>query len=107
MACAVGDLRRPDLAPLECDAGLMTGWAGWDEKERVYTIGEETNRFVGMIGSPAARDVSLMPYQEEPRDVPVRFVIEAAPDTDGNGLIENTNVGHGWVDGPQFPLHDG
>jgi glycogen debranching enzyme len=70
---------RPKLR-LMWPAGLMTAWAGWDEKEHVYTIGEETNRFVGMIGSPAARDASLMPYQEEPRDVPVRFVIEAAPE---------------------------
>lgn len=70
---------RPKLR-LMWPAGLMTGWLGWNEKEHVYTIGEETNRFVGMIGSPAARDISVMPYQEEPRDVPVRFVIEAAPE---------------------------
>jgi len=70
---------RPRLK-LMWPAGLMTGYIGWDEKARVYTIGEETNRFVGMIGSPAARDISLMPYQEEPRDVPNRFTIEASPD---------------------------
>jgi glycogen debranching enzyme len=33
-----------------------------------------------MIGSPAARDISVMPYQEEPRDVPVRLSIEPATD---------------------------
>jgi len=71
---------RPKLR-LMWPGGLMTAWQGWNEKEHVYTIGEETNRFVGMIGSPAARDISLMPYQEEPRDAPVRFVIEAAPET--------------------------
>ena len=70
---------RPKLR-LMWPAGLMTGWQGWNEKEHVYTIGEETNRFVGIIGSPGARDISLMPYQEEPRDVPVRFVIETAPE---------------------------
>ncbi|HJQ67508.1 MAG TPA: GH116 family glycosyl hydrolase [Blastocatellia bacterium] len=70
---------RPKLR-LMWPAGLMTAYLGWDEKARVYTAGEETGRFVGMIGSPLARDVSLMPYQEEPRDVPVRFVIEAAPE---------------------------
>jgi glycogen debranching enzyme len=70
---------RPKLR-LMWPAGLMTGYLGWDEKARVYTASEETGRFVGMIGSPVARDVSLMPYQEEPRDVPVRFVIEAAPE---------------------------
>ncbi len=30
-----------------------------------------------MIGSPAAREGSIMPYQEEPRDEPVRFAIDA------------------------------
>ncbi|MGA9767966.1 MAG: GH116 family glycosyl hydrolase [Blastocatellia bacterium] len=62
-------------------AGLMTGYLGWDEKSHVYTVSEETNRFVGLIGSPFARDISVMPYQEEPRDVPVQFVIEASPET--------------------------
>src|SRR5258708_24280774 len=33
-----------------------------------------------MVGSPVARDLSVMPYQEEPRDVPVSFALEAAPD---------------------------
>ena len=70
---------RPRLK-LMWPAGLMTGYIGWDEKARVYTIGEETNRFVGLIGSPAARDTSLMPYQEEPRDIPNRFVIEVSPE---------------------------
>jgi glycogen debranching enzyme len=69
---------RPKLR-LMWPAGLMTGYLGWDESAHFYTIGEETNRFVGLIGSPVARDVSVMPYQEEPRDVPVRFVIDAAP----------------------------
>ena len=77
---------RPKLR-LMWPAGLMTAWQGWNEKEHVYTIGEETNRFVGMIGSPGARDISLMPYQEEPRDVPVRFVIEAAPETMSSDFI--------------------
>jgi glycogen debranching enzyme len=67
---------RPRLR-LMWPAGLMTGNVGWDEKERVYSLTEETRRFAAVIGSPGARDVSLMPYQEEPRDVPVRFVVEA------------------------------
>jgi glycogen debranching enzyme len=77
---------RPKLR-LMWPAGLMTGWLGWNEKEHVYTIGEETNRFVGMIGSPAARDVSVMPYQEEPRDAPVRFLIEVTPEAAKSSLI--------------------
>jgi glycogen debranching enzyme len=60
-------------------AGLMTGSLSWDEKQRAYFITEETGRYVGMIGSPAARDVSVMPYQEEPRDVPAQFSVAASP----------------------------
>lgn len=66
---------RPRLR-LSWPAGLMTGNLGWDDKAHVYYITEETNRYVGVIGSPAARDISVTPYQEEPRDVPTRFVIE-------------------------------
>jgi glycogen debranching enzyme len=77
---------RPKLR-LMWPAGLMTGWVNWNEKEHVYTIGEETNRFVGIVGCPAGRDVSLMPYQEEPRDVPVSFVSEVAPEAMKSHLI--------------------
>jgi glycogen debranching enzyme len=69
---------RPKLR-LMWPAGLMTGYIGWDENAHVYTIGEESRKFVGMIGSPVARDISVMPYQEEPRDVPLRFVIDVSP----------------------------
>jgi glycogen debranching enzyme len=68
---------RPRLK-LAWPAGLMTGNLDWDEKLHAYYITEESKRFVGMIGSPAARDISVMPYQEEPRDVPVRLSIEPA-----------------------------
>jgi glycogen debranching enzyme len=57
-------------------AGLMTGDVSWDEKAQVYSIVEETKRFVAVVGSPGAKDLSVMPYQEEPRDVPIRFVVE-------------------------------
>jgi glycogen debranching enzyme len=63
---------RPRLK-LMWPAGLQTGDPSWDEKEQVYTIGEETKRFVAVVGSPGARDLSVMPYQEEPRDLPLRF----------------------------------
>lgn len=77
---------RPKLR-LMWPAGLMTGYIGFDENSHVYTISEESNRFVGLIGSPAARDVSVMPYQEEPRDVPVQFVIEAPTETMKSNFI--------------------
>ena len=66
---------RPRLR-LFWPAGLMTPYVDWDEHSHVYSFGEETRRFVGMVGSPAGRDIALMPYQEEPRDVPLQFVIE-------------------------------
>jgi len=66
---------RPSLR-LMWPAGLMTGNLDWDKRERAYFVIEESRRFVGVIGSPAARDVSVMPYQEEPRDVPARFIVD-------------------------------
>ncbi len=69
---------RPRLR-LSWPAGLMTGSLSWDEQAHAYFITEETKRFVGIVGSPAARDISVMPYQEEPRDVPARFVVEVMP----------------------------
>jgi glycogen debranching enzyme len=71
---------RPRLK-LMWPAGLMTSNVGWDEKDQVYSLTEESKRFAAVIGTPGARDVSLMPYQEEPRDVPVRFVVDLPPDT--------------------------
>jgi glycogen debranching enzyme len=70
---------RPRLK-LMWPAGLMTGTLGWDERQHVYYISEETHRFVGVVGSPVSRDVSQMPYQEEPRDVPAQFVMDVTPE---------------------------
>jgi glycogen debranching enzyme len=70
---------RPRLK-LMWPAGLMTGNLSWDDKEHAYYISEETHRFVGIVGSPAARDVSQMPYQEEPRDVPAQFQMDVPPE---------------------------
>jgi glycogen debranching enzyme len=69
---------RPKLK-LAWPAGLMTANLDWNEKQHVYYIVEESRRFVGVVGSPSARDLSVMPYQEEPRDVPARFLLEAQP----------------------------
>ncbi|MDT4968880.1 MAG: hypothetical protein QOJ64_3617, partial [Acidobacteriota bacterium] len=76
---------RPRLK-LMWPAGLMTGTLSWEEKEHAYYITEETRRFVGMIGSPSARDAAVMPYQEEPRDVPMRFTIDASHDANSQYL---------------------
>ncbi|CAN5683691.1 hypothetical protein BH20ACI3_BH20ACI3_41010 [soil metagenome] len=70
---------RPKLK-LAWPAGLMTGNLEWDKKEHLYYITEESKRFVGMIGSPSGQDISVMPYQEEPKDVPAHFVITPSPE---------------------------
>ena len=69
---------RPRLR-LMWPAGSMTPSVSWNENEHVYAVTEESRRFAAVVGSPSAQDVSLMPYQEEPRDVPIRFVIDATP----------------------------
>ncbi len=66
---------RPKLK-LMWAGNLMTNFYGQDEKDKYYFIGEETQKFVGIIGTPDAKDVSLMPYQEEPKDVPVRYQVQ-------------------------------
>jgi glycogen debranching enzyme len=70
---------RPRLK-LMWPAGLMTGNVGWDEAGKFFYIHEESRRFAGVVGSPAAHDASTMPYQEEPRDVPARFHVDVPPE---------------------------
>lgn len=83
---------RPRLK-LMWPAGLMTGDVTWDEKAQVYAIVEETKRFVALVGSPGARDFSVMPYQEEPRDTPIRFAIEVAPQPARSRVVPIVVVG--------------
>lgn len=70
---------RPKLK-LMWAGNLMTGFYGQDDKDKYYFIGEETQKFFGIVGTPGAKDVSLMPYQEEPKDVPVRYQINISPE---------------------------
>jgi glycogen debranching enzyme len=77
---------RPRLRPM-WPAGLMTPNVDWDEKQARYRITEESRRFVGIVGSPAAKDVSLMPYQEEPRDIPLRFEIAVSAERARSELV--------------------
>lgn len=58
----------------------MTPFYGQDETDKYYFIGEETQKLYGIVGSPNAKDVSLMPYQEEPRDVPLRYTLDVSAD---------------------------
>lgn len=69
---------RPDLR-LMWPAGLMTGNLFWEADHHRYGIVEESRRFAAALRVPEAEDVSVMPYQEEPRDVPNRFVLRTTP----------------------------
>ncbi len=77
---------RPDLG-LMWPAGLMTGFVGFDAEKGRYFTGEETQRFVGTVGSPIAVDVSVQPYQEEPQDVPTRFEMTVTPEVARDYLV--------------------
>jgi glycogen debranching enzyme len=77
---------RPRLR-LMWPAGLMTPNLEWGDQAHAYFLTEESKRFAAVVGSPGARDVSVAPYQEEPRDVPIRFVIEATREATRSGLI--------------------
>jgi len=70
---------RPRLR-LMWPATSMTANLSWDEAAHLYNVTEESRRYAAVIGCPLARDVSVMPYQEEPRDAPNRFVVERSPD---------------------------
>ena len=88
---------RPRLR-LMWPAGLMTPYVSWNQDEHTYVLTEESHRFAGVIGSPGAKDVSLMPYQEEPRDVPVRFVLDVTPREAADHFIPVVIAGS--VEGP-------
>ena len=77
---------RPRLR-LMWPAGLMTPNLDWDEPSRTYVLSEESKRFAGVLGSPGARDLSVMPYQEEPKDLPIRFEIETSREATRAGFV--------------------
>lgn len=74
----VGISFRPKLR-LMWAGGSMTPFVGQNEKEKYYYIGEETRKFYAIVGSPNAKDVSLMPYQEEPKNIPLRYTLQISP----------------------------
>src|SRR5262249_40424653 len=59
----------------------------------LYAITEETKRFVAIVGSPGAVDLSVMPYQEEPVDVPLRFSIDVPAAAMGSRFVPIVFVG--------------
>lgn len=64
---------RPRLK-LMWPAGLQTGNLSFADGR--YSLTEESGRFAAVIACPGSRDVTIMPYQEEPRDQPARFLVE-------------------------------
>ena len=83
---------RPDLS-LMWPAGLMTGFVGFDYEHGRYFTGEETQTYYGLVGSPAAVDKSVQPYQEEPRDVPARFAVRLTPKQAAEGYVPIITAG--------------
>ncbi len=83
---------RPDLS-LMWPAGLMTGFVGFDYARGRYFTGEETQTFYGLVGSPAAVDESVQPYQEEPKDVPSRFSLRLTPKQAAEGFVPIITAG--------------
>ena len=77
---------RPKLK-LMWAGNTMTPFVGQDEKEKYYFIGEETQKLYGIVGSPGAKDVSLNPYQEEPKDVPVKYVLQISPEQAAKNFV--------------------
>jgi len=77
---------RPKLK-LMWAGNMMTPFVENDEKEKFYIIGEESKKFFGIVGSPGAKDVSLMPYQEEPKDVPVKYTLQISPEQAVNNFV--------------------
>ncbi len=66
---------RPRLR-LMWPAGSMTANVEWQGDASRYLLSEESRRQAAVIGAPGLRDLSVMPYQEEPRDVPLRFELD-------------------------------
>jgi glycogen debranching enzyme len=77
---------RPRLR-LMWPGGLMTPNLEWEERANRYVLSEESRRFAGVLGSPGARDLAVMPYQEEPKDLPVRFEIETSLESTRQGFV--------------------
>ena len=78
----------PAPAPPDVARGPSTAHAAAGMPTRAFTaITRRPAAYAAVLGSPPARDVSVMPYQEEPRDVPARFVIEARRSTPAGSIV--------------------
>ena len=77
---------RPSLR-LMWPAGSQTPNVGWDPVARLYELSDDVGAHAAVVGVPEAEDRSVMPYQEEPRDAPLEFVIRVAPEQGRRELV--------------------
>ena len=77
---------RPSLRPMWPASGSSAN-VGWDAQAQAYDLTEDSGRFAARIGVPGGTDRSVMPYQEEPRDVPLEFTIDVSPERARRELI--------------------
>jgi len=68
-------------------AASMTPNTRWDSSQNAYLITEESQRFAAMIGSPLARENSLLRYQDDNRNQLSEFVIEPRLDQTRNQFV--------------------
>ena len=77
---------RPSLRPMWPAAGA-TANAGWDAAAHAYDLSEDSGRFAARITVADGVDRSVMPYQAEPRDVPLEFTIDVTPERGRRALV--------------------
>jgi len=85
-------------------AGSATPFVTWDTHQNVYVIGEDSQHFAAMIGSPQARQNSQQRYQEAPHELRNEFVIETVPDQSRHQFIPVVIAG-ATSQGAQEALH--
>ncbi|MFN8606841.1 MAG: amylo-alpha-1,6-glucosidase [Vulcanimicrobiota bacterium] len=77
---------RPRLR-LMWPGALSTQYVAWDEKNSFYRFSEESGQAQAVVGSPGARDLATMPYQEEPKDSLLRMEISVPTARAGSEYI--------------------
>ena len=95
---------RPRLR-LMWPAGLQTPNASWDAAHQRYVINEESGSFSCLLGSPGARDLSTQPYQEEPKDQPLRFEIPVSLEKAHKNYVPILAVAPGKPESYEHLLH--
>jgi glycogen debranching enzyme len=83
---------RPAVRPM-WPATAPTPNVGWNAGNHTYELNDESGRLAAIVGVPGATDQSVMPYQEEPRDVPVTFARDVSPEEARQALLPIVIVG--------------